>query len=69
MVGGNIDVVACGIGMTQESFENVMKVIASKEELALNIDPSELGKFIAEVTKTVVQSNSAQVLVQQFDNP
>jgi len=69
MVGGNVDVVACGIGMTQDAFENVMKVIASKEELALNIDPSELGSFIAEVKKTVIHGGSAVDLVQQFDNP
>ncbi|HEX6100453.1 MAG TPA: vWA domain-containing protein [Thermoanaerobaculia bacterium] len=69
MVNGSIDVVACGIGMTQEAFDNVMKVIASKEELAVNIDPSELGNFIAEVRKTVVKGGSAQDLVQQFDNP
>lgn len=69
MVGGNIDVVACGIGMTQEAFDTVMKVIASKEDLAVNINPSELGNFIAEVRKTVIQGGSAQDLVQQFDNP
>lgn len=70
LVGGNVDVVACGIGMTQEAFENVMKVIASKEELAVNIDPSELGNFIAEVRKTVVQGLPAGNIVDQFDtNP
>ena len=69
MFGSGIDVVACGIGMTQEAFENVMKVIASTEDLAVNIEPSELGNFIAEVRKTVVQGGSAQDLVQQFDNP
>jgi uncharacterized protein YegL len=67
MVGGSVDVVACGIGMSQAAFENVMKVIASREELAVNINPSQLSDFIAEVKKTVVQGGSVDVIVDKFE--
>ncbi|HUP61236.1 MAG TPA: vWA domain-containing protein [Thermoanaerobaculia bacterium] len=66
MVGGPVDVVACGIGMSQAAFDHVMKVIASREDLAVNINPAQLGDFIAEVKKTVVQGGSPDVIVDKF---
>lgn len=67
MAGGSVDVVACGIGMSQAAFDNVMKVIASREDLAVNINPSQLGDFIAEVKKTVVQGGPADGIVDKFE--
>lgn len=52
--GGGVDVIACGIGMTQSEFP-VMQEIASRPDWAINIDPDNIGEFIAEVTVTFVR--------------
>jgi uncharacterized protein YegL len=50
--GGPVSVIACGVGMRDEYFP-VMKAIASSPDLAMNIKPSELEKFMAAVTATI----------------
>jgi uncharacterized protein YegL len=59
---GFIDVVACAIGMEPSDFP-VMQTIASRPELAINIDPSKLGDFIAEVGATILNNRRAEELV------
>jgi uncharacterized protein YegL len=60
--GGPIDVVACAIGMKPGDFA-VMQSIASRADLAVNIDPAKLGEFIAEVGATVMNDRRAEQLV------
>jgi uncharacterized protein YegL len=50
--GGSVDVIACGIGMQSKDFA-IMQKIASRPELAVNIDPEHLGDFIADVEASV----------------
>jgi uncharacterized protein YegL len=50
--GGPVSVIACGVGMLDEHFP-VMKAIASNEELAMNIRPSQLAEFLAAVSATL----------------
>jgi uncharacterized protein YegL len=64
-VGGNVDVVAVGIGMGPQEFP-VMQSIASRPELAVNIDPAELPEFIAEVGATALRGDSPEKLIQNF---
>ena len=59
---GTIDVVACAIGMEPGDFP-IMQSIASRPELAVNIDPSKLGDFIAEVGVTVLNNRRVESLV------
>ena len=61
--GGNVDVVACGIGMDPASFP-VMQKIASRPELAVNIDPEHLAEFIADVGATVQKGEQPKKIVQ-----
>lgn len=65
--GGNIDVIACGIGMKPEHFW-VMQKIASQTSLALNIDTEDLASFIAEVGATAVEGRSAVQLAERGRN-
>lgn len=63
--GGGIDVVAVGIGMEQQHFK-IMQDIASKPDLAINIDPDKLGDFISEAAQTIGKSQPPENLVDQF---
>lgn len=62
--GGQVDVVACGIGMTAAAFA-VMQQIASNPALAVNLDPQRLGHFIAEVGATVQNDRNAESLLAE----
>ncbi|GEM_PF-5935334 len=64
--GGNVDVVACGIGMNPNDFP-IMQQIASRPELAANIDPYRLGDFIAEVGATVQYDRNAVDLLRNTE--
>ncbi len=64
--GGNVDVVAVGIGMSQSDFA-VMERIASKQELAANIDPAQLAEFLAEVGATLQKGEDAENILKKFD--
>jgi uncharacterized protein YegL len=59
---GTIDIVACAIGMEPGDFP-LMQSIASRPDLAVNIDPSKLGDFIAEVGVTVLNNRRVESLV------
>lgn len=59
---GPIDVVACAIGLEPNDFP-IMQAIASRPDLAINIDPAKLGDFIAEVGATVLNNRRAETLV------
>ena len=59
---GAIDIVACAIGMEPGDFA-IMQSIASRPDLAVNIDPAKLGDFIAEVGATVLNNRRAEQLV------
>lgn len=63
--GGMVDVVAVGIGMNQKDFP-VMERIASRADLAVNIDPSQLAEFIADVGATVQRGESPKALVDKY---
>ena len=63
--GGPIDVVAVGIGMDQKDFP-VMEQIASRADLAVNIDPSQLAEFLADVGATVLRSESPRALIDKY---
>ncbi|SRR6266481_4760165 len=63
--GGSIDVVAVGIGMDQNSFP-VMQQIASKPELAVNIDPAQLAAFLADVGATVMKGEDIKKMVENY---
>jgi len=63
--GGNVDVVAVGIGMEQKDFP-VMERIASRSDLAVNIDPVELSAFIADVGATAVRGESSAEMVKKY---
>jgi len=62
--GGSIDVVACGIGMQPKDFP-VMQKIASRPELAVNIDPARLSEFIADVEASVYKGEDPKNLVDR----
>jgi uncharacterized protein YegL len=62
--GGAVDVVACGIEVDPSSFA-VMQSIASRPDLAVNIDPASLGDFIAAVGATVVKGENPRVLTEK----
>lgn len=62
--GGSIDVVACGIGMSSEDFQ-IMGIIASHQDLVVNIDPEKLAEFIAEVGATAIKSESPVKLIEK----
>jgi uncharacterized protein YegL len=64
--GGNVDVVAVGIGMNPGDF-SLMERIASQPELAVNIDPSQLAEFLAEVGATLQKGEEPGKLIKQFD--
>jgi uncharacterized protein YegL len=66
--GGQVDVVAVGIGMEQKDFP-IMERVASRPDLAVNIDPSQLSEFIATVGATVLRGEGADDLVAKFDQP
>ena len=59
---GQIDIVACAIGMEPGDFP-IMQAIASRPDLAVNIDPAKLGDFIAEVGATVLNNRRAESLI------
>jgi len=50
--GGPVNVISCGVGMKDEHFP-VMKAVASSQELAMNIKPSQLAEFLAAVSATI----------------
>jgi len=52
---GSVDVVAVGVGMEEQHFE-VMKSIASGEDLALQISAEGIADFLGEVGNTIVDS-------------
>jgi uncharacterized protein YegL len=64
--GGSVDVVAVGVGMSQNAFP-IMERIASRPDLAVNIKESELGEFIADVVITVQRGDSPKALVDKYD--
>jgi len=64
--GGAVDVIAIGIGMNPTDFP-VMEQIASRPDLAVNIDPSQLAEFIADVGVTVQKGESPSSLVDKFN--
>jgi uncharacterized protein YegL len=64
--GGAVDVVAIGVGMDASDFP-VMEQIASRPDLAVNIDPSQLAEFIADVGATVQKGESPSLLVDKFN--
>ena len=66
-VGGSVDVVAIGIGMDQKDFP-IMEGIASRPELAVNIDPAEVAEFIAEVGATLQRGESPETLIKKYDS-
>jgi hypothetical protein len=51
---GEIDVLAAGVGMKDEHFEN-MKAIASRPEYAIRIDSEGVAEFLGDVGGTVVE--------------
>jgi uncharacterized protein YegL len=59
---GAVDIVACAIGMEPGDFQ-IMQTIASRPDLAVNIDPAKLSDFIAEVGATVLNNRRAEQLV------
>jgi len=61
--GGSIDVVAVGIGMKPEHFP-VMQKIASRPELAVNIDPLKLAEFIAKAGQTIFENGTADQIAR-----
>jgi len=63
--GSGIDVVAVGIGMDQDAFP-VMQQIASKPELAINIDPAQLAAFLADVGATVMKGENIKTMVDNY---
>jgi len=63
--GGRVDVVAAGVGMNQKDFA-VMEKIASKPELSVNVDPSQLSEFLAEVGATLQKGEAPEKLVGKF---
>jgi uncharacterized protein YegL len=63
--GGSIDIVAVGIGMTSQDFP-VMERIASRPELAVNIDPAELPAFIADVGATALKGETPDKLIEKY---
>jgi uncharacterized protein YegL len=64
--GGAVDVVAIGIGLDPADFP-LMEQIASRPDLAVNIDPSQLAEFIADVGATVQKGESPSLLVDRFN--
>lgn len=64
--GGCVDVIAIGVGMEAGDFP-VMQQIASRPELAVNIDPTQLGDFIADVGATVQRGETPKSLVEKFN--
>lgn len=51
--GGQVDVVAVGIGLGHDEMR-MMQAIASRPELAVNIDPAQLADFLAACGQTAV---------------
>jgi uncharacterized protein YegL len=62
--GGNVDVIACGIGMQSNAFA-VMQKIASRPELAVNIDPEHLADFIADVEASVYKGEDPKAVADR----
>ncbi|MGE5341799.1 MAG: vWA domain-containing protein [Candidatus Omnitrophota bacterium] len=62
--GGQIDVVACGIGMDSGSLI-VMEQISSQPDLSVNIDPDTIADFIAAVGATAMKSENPRKLVER----
>jgi uncharacterized protein YegL len=62
---GTVDVVAVGIGMLQYDLP-VMEQIASRPELAVNIDPAELPGFIADVGATALNNETPDKLIEKY---
>jgi uncharacterized protein YegL len=62
--GGEVQVVAGGIGMEPQHFE-FMKTIASRPEYAVAVAPEELAQFIAEVGLTTVTEKTVEEVVEE----
>ena len=62
--GGDVDIIACGIGMQPKDFA-VMQKIASRSELAVNIDPDHLGDFIADVEASVYKGEDPKNIAER----
>lgn len=58
---GNVDVVACGIGMERQDFP-IMQAIASRPDLAANIDPDHLADYIAAVATSVLEGAGPEAI-------
>jgi len=65
--GGAVDVVAVGIGMDQSTFP-IMQEIASRSDLSVNLEPGELGNFIADVGATLQRGESPETLIKKYDS-
>jgi uncharacterized protein YegL len=59
--GGQVDVFVCGIGLDKKDFATA-QAIASDPALATNIGPNDIGRFIAQVTITVVENKEVRRL-------
>ena len=53
--------------MDQKDFP-VMEGIASRSDLAVNIDPKDLAEFIADVGATLQRGDSPETLIKKYDS-
>jgi uncharacterized protein YegL len=63
--GGGVDVIACAIEMQAKDFSTMQK-IASRPELAINIDQDRLSEFIAEVEASVYKGEDPTRVTAKF---
>lgn len=63
--GGNVDVIAVGVGMQDAHFE-VMKRIASQPEYAIRIDDDDVANFLATVGATIVEGRPLQDVIERY---
>ncbi len=63
---GCVDVVAVGIGMGESEFP-IMQAIASRPDLAVNIDPEELSAFIADVGATALRGDAPSDMLKRYE--
>jgi hypothetical protein len=59
---GQIDVVAVGVGMEEQHFAT-MKVIASRPEMAVQINSEGIADFLSNVGSTLVDSKPVAQIV------
>ena len=62
--GGEVDVVAVGVGMLDEHFE-MMKAIASRPGYAVRIDSGEVADFLGDVQQTVLENKEVARLAMK----